>query len=120
MCGARWHARSEPGWWKPLSVDLRRWEKAFEVPTPQIVPLDVGGDVKMGDSIELDRAAGLQGKELEEAMYSSPFREPREAPPQIGESHAWGMTKWGKKAGAWGQGVDGLNSKSEVERRRGK
>jgi protein AFG1 len=65
--------------------------------------------VKVGPSIELDKPAGLQGKELEELERrgKSPFNEERDPPPQIGGWHAWGITKWGKKAGTWGQGPEG-------------
>ncbi len=28
MCGTRWHERTEPGWWKPLPVEVRRWERS--------------------------------------------------------------------------------------------
>lgn len=66
MCGARWHARSDPGWWRPLPQEARQWERSTSIPSPSIHPSMVRGDVKMGQSIELDRPAGLQGKELEE------------------------------------------------------
>ena len=74
-----------------------------------------GSDVKIGGSIELDKPAGLQGKELEqlESRPPGPFREKREPPTKIGWTHAWGMMKWGKKAGPWGQGPDGLDSRSK-------
>ncbi|KAI9643129.1 hypothetical protein NHQ30_008864 [Ciborinia camelliae] len=80
MCGARWHARSVSvsegeresgeGWWRPLSKEARRWEtKRCGV----VVDGGVGGvreeresDVRMGGYVELERPAGLQGKELEE------------------------------------------------------
>jgi peroxisome-assembly ATPase len=71
MCGSRWHARSEPGWWRPLPLEIRRWEQSSASETGRRVsngiPLgaSVSGDVKMGSSIELDKPAGLQGKELE-------------------------------------------------------
>jgi protein AFG1 len=116
MCGARWHARSEPGWWRPLPLEVRRWERASSTSEPGKGSQAVESDVKLGDSIELDRPAGLQGRLMEEMerLASSPFQESREPPPRIGWTHAWGMMKWGKKAGAWGQGTEGLkNGKDE-------
>ncbi|CZR60401.1 related to ATPase family protein [Phialocephala subalpina] len=110
MCGARWHARSEPGWWRPLPIEVRRWERSSSAPEAA-KPVQFGeSDVKLGESVELDGPAGLQGKEMEERekMASSPFREQRDRPPKIGWAHAWGMMKWGKKAGPWGQGTEGL------------
>ena len=48
---------------------------------------------------------------------ASPFRGSTEQPPpQIAEAHVWGTTKWGKKAGAWGQGVDGLKDRGDEKR----
>jgi peroxisome-assembly ATPase len=35
------------------------------------------------------------------------------APPKIAQEHTWGVTEWGKKAGPWGQGVDGLKSRAK-------
>jgi len=114
MCGVRWHSRSEPGWWKPVPLDVRRWEQSSgpAQETPNIEPL-IKGDVKLGSSVELDLLAGLQKEErcgAEEAKesYMSPFREARQPAPKIAWTHAWGIMKWGKKAGAWGQGLDGL------------
>lgn len=102
MCGARWHARSHPGWWRPLPVEVRRWERASSNSSSSQEPMEIKGDVKMGESNILDKPAGLQGKELEEREPAkSPFREERDPPPEFGVWHAWGITKWGKKAGAW-------------------
>jgi protein AFG1 len=71
MCGSRWHARSVPGWWRPLPLEIRQWERSSAPEEGRTVsngiPLEtsVSGDVKLGLSIELDRPASLQGKELE-------------------------------------------------------
>ncbi|KAH9223743.1 AFG1-like ATPase-domain-containing protein [Leptodontidium sp. 2 PMI_412] len=112
MCGARWHARSQPGWWRPLPVEVRRWERSSSNLPASSGHLEVEGDVKMGESIILDKPAGLQGKELEERERAkSPFREQRDPPPEFGVWHAWGIMKWGKKAGVWGQGPEGLEAR---------
>lgn len=76
MCGARWHARSGEGegWWRPLSAEARGWEKRSG---DGVGARDGGGemengsakaegDVRMGGFVELERPAGLGGKELEE------------------------------------------------------
>ncbi|KAH7356515.1 AFG1-like ATPase-domain-containing protein [Rhexocercosporidium sp. MPI-PUGE-AT-0058] len=112
MCGARWHARSQPGWWRPLPAEVRRWERSSSKSPSTPEPMEVKGDVKMGESIILEKPAGLQGKGMEERERAkSPFREQREPPPEFGVWHAWGITKWGKKAGVWGQGPDGLEAR---------
>ncbi|KAN0108352.1 AFG1-like ATPase domain containing protein [Hyaloscypha variabilis] len=67
MCGGRWHARSDAGWWRPLPLDVRRWERITpSVPTIVRQSSPAIGDVKLGKHIELERPAGLQGKEIEE------------------------------------------------------
>lgn len=115
MCGARWHARSQPNWWNPLPLEVRRWERSST--SNGNVPKEsaAGSDVKLGASVELDKPAGLQGKELEEMQKGphGPFREEREPPTKIGWTHAWGMMKWGKKAGPWGQGPEGLEARKK-------
>lgn len=64
-------ARSEPDWWRPLPVEIRRWERPPASETGRLVSsritlgTTVNGDVKLGPLIELDKPAGLQGKELE-------------------------------------------------------
>lgn len=42
---------------------------------------------------------------------ASPFRTTADPPPRFSEAHAWGVTTWGKKAGAWGKGVEGLKER---------
>jgi protein AFG1 len=71
--------------------------------------------VRLGKSVELDKPAGLQGKKLDEMENRAavPFREEREPPTKIGWTHAWGMMKWGKKAGPWGQGPEGLDARTK-------
>jgi len=115
MCGARWHARSEPGWWKPVPHSIRRWEKSSSpiLETPHAEPL-AKGDVKLGETIDLDLPAGLQREKIEgrALSYISPFREAGEPAPKIAWTHAWGMIKWGKRAGVWGQGPDALGKRN--------
>lgn len=109
MCGVRWHARHDTGWWRPLPLEVRRWERSASGGATQTSSMpSLKGDVKLGPSVELDKPAGLQGKELEERerSHASPFHEHREEPPKIGWAHAWGMMKWGRKAGRWAEGTD--------------
>ncbi|KAK8879101.1 AFG1-like ATPase-domain-containing protein [Apiospora arundinis] len=65
LCGAQWHARDGDGWWQPLPLEARHWEKG-----PTSTPLSrrgegrskdgVKGDVRMGEAVELEEPAGLQ------------------------------------------------------------
>ena len=106
MCGRRWWAREEEGWWRPLGKDVRRWEGA------------VGGE----DSDTRIPAPGVSQAEEPAATSpdelfrhgASPFRTSREAPPKFGWEHAWGLVRWGKKAGAWGKGVEGLEERGKT------
>ncbi|KAH6674111.1 AFG1-like ATPase-domain-containing protein [Halenospora varia] len=101
MCGARWHARSDPNWWRPLPLEVRRWERSSTPTLKTVEQPSLASDVRIGESVELDKPAGLQGKEIEERelMRKSTFTEERDPPTKIGLAHAWGMMKWGKKAG---------------------
>lgn len=103
MCGKRWWARDEAGWWRPLGKDLRRWEGARE---------DVGSHTRAQEVPHAEK--GISEKEL--FRYgASPFRTSQEAPPKFGWEHAWGLIKWGKKAGAWGKGTEGLEERWKIE-----
>lgn len=75
---------------------MRRWESAADQPPIQ----------------DNANSAGV------EDMFrhgASPFRTSQEAPPKFGWEHAWGLVKWGRKAGAWGKGVEGLGERQKDE-----
>ena len=105
MCGMRWWARNEEGWWKPLGKDARRWEGT--------------GDADLGDGeTRAPRVPGAEEGAGQTGVFrhgASPFRTIAEPPPKFGWEHAWGLVRWGKKAGAWGKGVDGLAEKGKME-----
>jgi protein AFG1 len=97
-----------------ITQEIRRWERSSSSGTATIQPISsVNGDVRLGESYELDKPAGLQGKELEErgSAMASPIREKQDHPTKIRWTHAWGMMKWGKEAGPWGQGPEGLDER---------
>ncbi|CAF9913183.1 hypothetical protein IMSHALPRED_000937 [Imshaugia aleurites] len=103
MCGKRWWARDEEGWWRPLGKDVRRWEGACD---------------DSGTHAPAQRVAQAKEALSQEEMFrhgASPFRTSREAPPKFGWEHAWGLIRWGKKAGAWGKGVEGLEERGKTE-----
>ncbi len=115
MCGAKWWARNDEGWHRPLPVEVRRWERAVgeNVSTLLFVP-DMGegrGDVTIGEA-----AVDETRDERSFRHAGSPFRTSDEPPPKISWVHAWGTMQWGKKAGAWGQGVEGLKDRGEEKR----
>lgn len=108
MCGKRWWARDEEGWWRPLAKDVRHWEgggavdlSGLRVPTPEVAP-------------HAETEGGM-GRDDIFRHGASPFRTSAEAPPKFGWEHAWGLVRWGKKAGAWGKGVEGLEERDKTE-----
>ncbi|KAL9105442.1 MAG: hypothetical protein Q9187_008711 [Circinaria calcarea] len=111
MCGNRWWAREEEGWWRPVGRTVRRWEGVSEVPG---VRASVG---KSGAAdVKVDPNTSPKPTEDNEVRFrhgASPFRTSEESPPKIPWVHAWGMMKWGKKAGAWGKGVEGLGERKK-------
>lgn len=102
MCGSRWWAREEEGWWRPLGKDVRRWEG------------DSTASISPAYSDEAAREVKAEGGA--EGLFrhgASPFRTSKEAPPKFGFQHAWGMMTWGRKAGAWGKGPEGLDARKK-------
>ncbi|KAH8821045.1 AFG1-like ATPase-domain-containing protein [Xylogone sp. PMI_703] len=109
MCGIKWHSRSEPGWWRPASNDIRRWEKpsASESNSSDVIHA-VESDVRMSESYEIE-PEGLHGGFWDNVQNFT--RRTGVEPPRFGPTHAWGVMKWGRKAGAWGQGPEGLRNR---------
>ncbi|MCJ1225122.1 hypothetical protein MMC12_001771 [Toensbergia leucococca] len=101
MCGSRWWAREEEGWWRPVEKRIRRWEG--DTVAEREGPGGMEAVASSGRTIESEEDLFRHG--------ASPFRKNVEAPPKIGWEHAWGMMRWGKKAGAWGKGVEGLKER---------
>lgn len=101
MCGARWWNKKD--WWKPLSREVRRWEGTGQPQAAQApaAALGEGHPTSRSRDDELFRHG------------ASPFRTAAEPPPKISWTHAWGMIQWGRKAGAWGRGPEGLKDRSK-------
>ncbi|MCJ1315372.1 hypothetical protein MMC15_000691 [Xylographa vitiligo] len=114
MCGARWWARQEEGWWKPIGREIRRWEgKQAETKVVK------SGEGRHDESnpVSLDEVGETTVDENQSIFRhgASPFRTSQDPPPKIPWVHAWGMMTWGKKAGAWGKGPEGLQERSKVK-----
>lgn len=113
MCGAKWWARNEQDWHRPLPSEVRAWEKssAERAPVRPAMP-SASGDVRIGDAQEDNTRDERSFKHVS----ASPFRSSEEPPPKISWTHIWGAMKWGKKAGAWGQGPEGLKDRGNEKR----
>jgi protein AFG1 len=117
MCSMRWWDRAtsssaqntpsstpEPhvSWWRPLPLSSRHWERpsiAQSIPNATALP----PNVKILSKDEQQGQLFPHG--------ASPFRTHPDAPPKIDWTHVWGTVKWGKKAGPWGKGVEGLEDR---------
>ena len=115
MCGKKWWSRDEENWHRPLAASIRTWEvsSAPSAASPSSSPFAAeeaaASDAVMGSSRHVDEVH-------DEVMFrhgASPFRRSEEPPPKFSWTHIWGTMKWGKKAGAWGQGVDGLKDRKK-------
>ena len=101
-------------------MESRHWEKPFSAigsrPAPAATPapapdsLPPNTKILSRDELEKDRQ-----REMEDMFKhgASPFRTHPDAPPKFSWTHAWGMMTWGKKAGAWGKGVEGLKERKD-------
>ena len=99
LCSQKWWDKKDL--WKPLSKDIRRWESS---------PLPGVGE----PSMTLPNEKSSPDRREDEKLFrhgASPFRTAVDPPPKISWTHAWGMMQWGKKAGAWGKGPEGLKDR---------
>lgn len=119
MCGARWWSREEEEWWKPVDRAVRRWEGSVEeawsfgAPT---VTAGVGGGSGAAGAVEGAGASREVDEKSDEVMFrhgASPFRRSEEPPPKFDDTHVWGVAKWGRRAGVWGKGVEGLGERGK-------
>ncbi|KAF1839298.1 hypothetical protein BDW02DRAFT_594041 [Decorospora gaudefroyi] len=105
---------SSTSWWRPLPLESRHWERPV-TPTPTTtssVP-SLPPNTKILSSEEVRRDEQARREESKDLFRygASPFRTHPDAPPRFAWTHAWGMMRWGKKAGAWGKGVEGLEKR---------
>lgn len=114
MCGAKWWARDEEGWHRPVPLEVRRWETSNQAPAVGMSGRVVS-DKRMVEDAGMGGATGID-EQKDEVLFrhgASPFRTATEPPPKFNWTHIWGTMKWGKKAGAWGQGVEGLKDREK-------
>jgi protein AFG1 len=123
MCSRKWWANPTKEFWRPLPKDFRRWEGSIaEVFGRVEASEEEGAFDRMEKGIVVPGEGMGEAKDMDEqraeVMFrhnASPFRTATEPPPKFSWTHVWGTTKWGKKAGAWGQGVDGLKYKKKPD-----
>jgi predicted ATPase len=122
MCSGRWWDRSaasssesldvSPGedvlsWWRPLPITSRHWERSS---TAQVQSTSSSApETTLPPNVKILSQDEQQGQLFPHG--ASPFRTHPDAPPKIDWTHVWGTVKWGKRAGAWGKGVEGLQER---------
>lgn len=105
MCSQRWWDRQEQGWWKPVAESSRTWEKDVNDAVREI-------EMEYANSRNVGRSDDQAGEVFKHG--ASPFRVNPDPPPNISWVHAWGLTKWGKRAGVWGEGADRFDSEDSM------
>ncbi|KAF2709346.1 hypothetical protein K504DRAFT_533725 [Pleomassaria siparia CBS 279.74] len=128
MCSGKWWRRGcssegggggggeageETSWWRPLPLDARHWERGADVESSYPSSSSSSSSSFPGNQesdVQMVRDAAVDVEyDIERKGTSS------DAPPKISWTHIWGTTKWGKKAGAWGKGVEGLEERRKVK-----
>ncbi|KIW37983.1 uncharacterized protein PV06_09960 [Exophiala oligosperma] len=128
MCGNRWWSQrtltddegeGENGtvmdWWRPIGREGRTWERFRDQDLKEEVlkrqGQEQGREQNKGGSESHQGPERANDDAKTDSLFkhgASPFRTSTSPPPKFGWQHAWGMMKWGKKAGRWGRGVDGF------------
>ncbi|KAI9796543.1 MAG: hypothetical protein M1833_006107 [Piccolia ochrophora] len=112
LCSARWATTAA---WRPLPLEQRPWERSVDGASNTPVSSASASHAR----VRAAEDGGEEEEEVQAAPSHSPFRTSKEAPPRFGAEHAWGVVKWGRKAGRWGRGVDALAEEEGVERKGG-
>lgn len=136
LCSGKWWARDIEQQWRPLPLEARHWQRDLGAThaspsTPVSVSVNAmpyKPDVHMLPDSAIDTefqsthetvrdrlpAGSSTAKDLFLHEAASPFRIVDDAPPKISWTHIWGTINWGKGAGAWGKGVEGLAERKKV------
>ncbi|WPH01083.1 AFG1-like ATPase [Acrodontium crateriforme] len=116
LCSARWWARDNEDWHRPLPQAVRRWEQSASLAPQDSSTNTRDSEIVIGESKPDDSRPSESFRRVVSSSLHSPFRTTTEPPPKISWMHVWGTTKWGKRAGAWGQGPDGLKDRGDEKR----
>lgn len=112
-----WEVCSEGWWtgveWRP-SVKSRLWENS----SVHSNSLDHNATLRAVDSKAMDAAKipeKVSGQERDGVLFS-PFRRHPEPPPKFAMEHFWAVVRWGRRAGNWGKGVEGVKERKKGDR----
>ena len=121
MCGRRWWRMREGDpaeWWKPEGGQGRFWEGISAEDIEKVVREEFVDSSHDGTRRRMDAMRDAEDNSGLFRHGASPYRTAEEAPPKFGWQHAWGMMRWGKKAGEWGKGVEGDRRKDVEQKER--
>lgn len=108
MCGDSWWSEKR---WNPLPADQRHWERPA---TEHLVnQQDAENNTSCNSSEAMGKTHDLNEENMPIINGASPFHTIPSRPSHIGEQHIWGVQKWGKRAGRWGKGVDGIQDRDK-------
>ncbi|KAI5838536.1 mitochondrial ATPase [Morchella snyderi] len=97
-----WEVTGEGWWggveWRPPPLG-RGWEGTSEVVEKQD-----------GEMEKVEKFVGTHGRD---GVVFSPFRKHPQEPPRFGGEHFWSVVRWGRRAGNWGKGVEGVKERKE-------
>jgi protein AFG1 len=114
LCSGRWWDRiteqPDMSWWRPLPIASRHWERSsLGLSTPDAMPAEASAPSSLPPNVKILSKDEQQGQLFPHG--ASPFRTSPDAPPKIDWTHVWGTVKWGKRAGPWGKGPEGLDER---------
>ncbi|KAF1997547.1 hypothetical protein P154DRAFT_547345 [Amniculicola lignicola CBS 123094] len=123
-------ATRHPAWWRPLPSSARHWEtarspaialpvSAYPSPIPSPSPSPSPSPQPQSEIRTLPTHPTPETLEDMFVHGASPFRTTSSPPPKIAWTHIWGTVVWGKRAGAWGRGVEGLGEREREREREG-
>ncbi|KAH8145627.1 uncharacterized protein LAJ45_10428 [Morchella importuna] len=104
-----WEVTGE-GWWGGVVWRPPLLQRGWEGSVGQVVEKKVGGEI---GGVEKGDVGGTHERE---GVVFSPFRKHPQEPPRFGGEHFWSVVRWGRRAGNWGKGVEGVKERKEDEK----
>jgi len=101
--------RDGMGWWRPVGKEGRTWERFVDEAERLAREEEAAAAAENTNLFSENTRAANESDPKTDSLFrhgASQFRNSASPPPKFGWQHAWGMMRWGKKAGDWGKGID--------------